>query len=151
MGIKLETAKKIYLYAHKICERHNDAESSQNFLIKSLQAAGDLKDEDLFHNVSRALINEISSDKIDTERLFHLSLIPAVKALQNAKLKDAKQQARYKNLYKLFDILLRRNTEDFFEFKHQTNIISELDIEDKVLEKIRVLTLCSEGLANGGG
>merc|ERR1712025_1134719 len=110
MGIHLqETAKKLYFYAYKICDRNKDDETAQNFLIKSLQCQKGSGSFDI-EEVSRALLNAIRADKIDTERLYHLSLIPAVKSMAHV------EDSKYRDLYRLFNILLRGNTEDFFEF-----------------------------------
>lgn len=126
--------------AYRVSKQLGDLKHAQALLMAYLAL---FKEEDLveehYVDAAQAIIHALSDPEIDTNMYFKLSVIPSVQGL--------KDLDEYSNLYELFDIMHQGTVEDFLNYKSESNVMADLGIsEGNLLEKIRYLTLCTEGL-----
>jgi len=132
--------KRLLSAAYRVSKQLGDIKHAQALLMAYL-AIFDHADlvEEHYADAAQAIIYALLDPEIDTNMYFKLSIIPVVQGL--------KDLDEYSNLYELFDILHQGTVEDFLNYKSEPNVMAELGIsEGNLLEKIRYLTLCTEGL-----
>jgi len=132
--------KRLLSGAYRVSKQLGDIKHAQALLMAYL-ALFDHNSlvEGHYADASQAIIYALSDPEIDTNMYFQLSIIPAIQGL--------KDFDEYSNLYELFDIMHQGTVEDFLSYKSEPNCMADLRIsEGNLLEKIRYLTLCTEGL-----
>jgi len=140
LTIKPQDKKRLLSSAYRVSKNLGDIKHAQALLMAYL-ALFDHTNlvEEHYADAAQAIIYTLSDTEIDTNMYFQLSIIPSVQGL--------KDRSEFSNLYELFNILHQGTVEDFLNYKSEPNVMAELGIsEGNLLEKIRYLTLCTEGL-----
>jgi len=135
-----EEQKEILQLAYRVGKKLGDTKDAQACLMAYLALHGEAElNNDLYADASQAIIYALCDPEIDPSMFFQLSLIPCVEAL--------KDSSQYSNLYELFKIMHQGCVDEFLNYMSKPNSMAALGIvEGNVLEKIRYLTLCTEGL-----
>jgi len=137
---KPQDKKKLLSAAYRVSKQLGDIKHAQAMLMAYLALFDHTNIvEEHYADAAQAIIYALTDTAIDTNMYFQLSIIPSVQGL--------KDHSEFSNLYELFDIMHQGTVEDFLNYKSKPNVMAEQGIlEGNLLEKIRYLTLCTEGL-----